>query len=240
LHLQENIDIMNYEMPLSFNDNDLLDDVFFDSDDPDFVNPNGNVDFNIGPLRNKMSQLSVSSSRSSIGDEHFAKRSGLHPRSYPVLIPNRNINTNCIMRQSEVKTASAPASPNCTQWYSERGVMTLDDIRNQHHNTQTMLTIEELKSHYNSCFTCGVSWTEDHVSLDCFECGGYSMQRPCPVCDGKCESTFRRDLAMSHAMRKACWEGECGHGNLQQEQLLLNLVDDCSLTESLQKKSLSS
>ncbi|CAD6998435.1 unnamed protein product [Ceratitis capitata] len=42
------------------------------------------------------------------------------------------------------------------------------------------LTIEELRQHMGSCFTCGVSWTDDHVSLDCSECGGYSLERPCP------------------------------------------------------------
>lgn len=34
------------------------------------------------------------------------------------------------------------------------------------------------------------------MSLDCFECGGYSMKRPCPVCDGKCNRIWRRDLTM--------------------------------------------
>lgn len=49
----------------------------------------------------------------------------------------------------------------------------------------------------NDLFTlnrCGVSWQEDHVSLDCSECGGYAMQRPCPNCEGKCQSIWRRNL----------------------------------------------
>lgn len=49
-----------------------------------------------------------------------------------------------------------------------------------------------------SCFLrrCGVSWSEEHVSLDCSECGGYSLQRPCPLCDGRCHTAWKRDLTM--------------------------------------------
>lgn len=59
-----------------------------------------------------------------------------------------------------------------------------------------VLTIEELRAHMGSCFTCGVSWTADHVSLDCSECGGYSNQRSCPLCDGKCATVWKRDYSM--------------------------------------------
>lgn len=73
----------------------------------------------------------------------------------------------------------------------------------------SVLTIEGLKCHYNSCFTCGVSWYEDHVSLDCTECGGYAMQRPCLRCEGRCNGVWTRDLAASHEQRCAKWEGQC-------------------------------
>lgn len=43
--------------------------------------------------------------------------------------------------------------------------------------------------------SCGVSWQQDHVSLDCRECGGYAMARPCPDCNGTCQSEWRRNLA---------------------------------------------
>lgn len=59
-----------------------------------------------------------------------------------------------------------------------------------------VLTIEELRQHMGSCFTCGVSWTDDHVSLDCSECGGYSVERPCPLCDGQCGVQWKRDFTM--------------------------------------------
>jgi len=76
---------------------------------------------------------------------------------------------------------------------------------------ESMLTIEELKEHMNSCFTCGVSWNEEHVSLDCSECGGYSLERPCPRCEGQCQAVWKRDLAVSHSSGKAHWSGECCH-----------------------------
>lgn len=59
-----------------------------------------------------------------------------------------------------------------------------------------IVTIEDLRMQLGSCFTCGVSWAEDHVSLDCSECGGYSMERPCPLCEGSCGATWKRDFAM--------------------------------------------
>ncbi|KYN35850.1 hypothetical protein ALC56_09641, partial [Trachymyrmex septentrionalis] len=86
-----------------------------------------------------------------------------------------------------------------------------DGLQGSHPQYQdTILTIEELRAQLNSCFTCGVSWSEEHVSLDCSECGGYSLQRPCPLCDGRCHTTWKRDLTMSHASGKARWIGECG------------------------------
>ncbi|XP_029671001.1 protein pinocchio isoform X1 [Formica exsecta] len=88
----------------------------------------------------------------------------------------------------------------------------LDDslLQEPHQYHDKILTIEELRAQLNSCFTCGVSWSEEHVSLDCSECGGYSLQRPCPLCDGRCHTAWKRDLTMSHASGKARWIGECG------------------------------
>lgn len=90
-------------------------------------------------------------------------------------------------------------------------ISSLDDIHGSFYSTasEAVLSIEELRLQLNSCFTCGVSWIEDHVSLDCSECGGYSLERPCPVCDGQCSSIWKRDLTMSHACGKARWEGQC-------------------------------
>ena len=72
-----------------------------------------------------------------------------------------------------------------------------------------MLTFEYLRSLYRSCYMCGVSWHEDHVTLDCRECGGYSMSRPCPQCDGKCGSLWLRNIRATHEIHSAVWTGVC-------------------------------
>ncbi|KAK9507590.1 hypothetical protein O3M35_007414 [Rhynocoris fuscipes] len=86
-------------------------------------------------------------------------------------------------------------------------VSSLDDVHG--YFTEPVLSIEELRLQLNSCFTCGVSWHDEHVSLDCAECGGYSLERPCPLCEGHCTAVWKRDLTMSHACGKARWEGSC-------------------------------
>ncbi|KAK3876320.1 hypothetical protein Pcinc_018886 [Petrolisthes cinctipes] len=89
-----------------------------------------------------------------------------------------------------------------------------------------MMTLEDLRSQYNSCYTCGVSWSDNHVSLDCRECGGYSLERPCPLCDGKCRNSWRRDVSMSHSVGKAHWEGECGLDSLDRPAVPHFLAED--------------
>ncbi|XP_013772345.1 protein pinocchio-like isoform X1 [Limulus polyphemus] len=109
------------------------------------------------------------------------------------------------------------------------------DSVNQVFQENNMLTIEGLRNHYNSCFSCGVNWYEDHVSLDCPECGGYAMQRPCPECDGQCESTWRRDLAASHNTKQAKWEGECRKSRTQTNQKLFHHNDNCEVLTNAMK-----
>jgi len=100
--------------------------------------------------------------------------------------------------------------------HSFSSISSLDECRYQPENT--VFSIEQIRQQLNSCFTCGVSWPEDHVSLDCAECGGYSLQRPCVVCEGKCHVIWKRDLAMSHASGKARWLGECAINNNQVQE----------------------
>lgn len=76
-------------------------------------------------------------------------------------------------------------------------------------SSEAVLTIEDLRAQLGSCFTCGVLWADQQVSLDCSECGGYSLERPCMICDGKCGQLWKRDFTMSHACGKARWQGVC-------------------------------
>ena len=79
----------------------------------------------------------------------------------------------------------------------------------QLHQQQHYLTIEDIKSTRNSCWLCGCNWLEDHVSLDCPECGGYALTRPCPNCDGKCQQRWTRNISATHDRHKALWSGQC-------------------------------
>lgn len=85
----------------------------------------------------------------------------------------------------------------------------LDDVSSWSSSVEQVMTIEQLRHQLSSCFTCGVSWNDRHVSLDCSECGGYAMERPCPECDGHCGAVWKRDLTMSHSSGKARWIGAC-------------------------------
>ncbi|XP_053662759.1 protein pinocchio [Anopheles marshallii] len=87
------------------------------------------------------------------------------------------------------------------------------------HSSDAVLTIEELREQLGSCYTCGVSWTEDQVSLDCSECGGYSLERPCLICEGICGQLWKRDFTMSHACGKSRWQGVCTKFPAQMIQL---------------------
>ncbi|XP_018562195.1 protein pinocchio [Anoplophora glabripennis] len=110
------------------------------------------------------------------------------------------------------------ASVHPAELHSSRSSLTtlshsLDDIADacwgaQMHS-EAVMTIEELRNQLNCCFSCGVSWADSHVSLDCSECGGYALERPCPVCEGTCGTSWKRDLSMSHASGRARWTGEC-------------------------------
>lgn len=75
--------------------------------------------------------------------------------------------------------------------------------------TQHYLTIEELRLARNSCWLCGCNWQQDHVSLDCSECGGYSLTRPCPSCDGDCKQIWKRNINETHDNHRATWVGQC-------------------------------
>lgn len=80
-------------------------------------------------------------------------------------------------------------------------------------SSQHYLTIEELKSARTSCWLCGCNWQQDHVSLDCPECGGYALSRPCPSCDGQCKQMWKRNINGTHDRHKASWVGECTIGS---------------------------
>jgi len=92
------------------------------------------------------------------------------------------------------------------------------------------VTLEELKGVFKYCFRCGVNWEQHHVSLDCLECGGYSLERPCPICAGHCRNIWKRDLEESHRSGEASWIGEC---SLKCKEMGCDVNQICSRLEKV-------
>ncbi|XP_065358030.1 protein pinocchio isoform X1 [Calliphora vicina] len=177
------------------------DSVLFDADDPDFCNINPNE-------TNVLNNISVVES---VGDSN-----NIFMPPPPILDSISSGSFNFKVPSTTMSLASVHG-PQFTEFCTSLGrssismSSSLSDLVGSplEISVDNVLTIEELRQHIGSCFTCGVSWTDDHVSLDCSECGGYSIERPCPLCDGQCGVQWKRDFTMSHACGKARWLGVC-------------------------------
>ncbi|XP_022253460.1 uncharacterized protein LOC106468628 isoform X2 [Limulus polyphemus] len=136
-----------------------------------------------------------------------------HSRSDPLLLSESKC---ALCEYSDIYNVSFQKTVLLPEWNQQVGICdpnhyhsVEDQLKFQSHHDNNMLTLESLRNHYSSCFSCGVSWTDNHVSLDCLECGGYALQRPCPKCEGECKSIWSRDMAASHESKHAKWEGQC-------------------------------
>ncbi|XP_061929006.1 protein pinocchio isoform X5 [Apis cerana] len=148
--------------------------VSFDIDDPDFAPSNTTIAHNI--LRGvQFTDITFGVNKFLTHQNNMSVTTTVQPATESLSRHGSNISLSC---------------------HSSCGSVD-DGLQGSHPQYQdTILTIEELRAQLNSCFTCGVSWSEEHVSLDCSECGGYSLQRPCPLCDGRCRTSWKRDLTM--------------------------------------------
>ncbi|XP_008179524.1 protein pinocchio [Acyrthosiphon pisum] len=115
---------------------------------------------------------------------------------------NKNVeNTNNKMSVTSVQTMNNQSLMNI----NDKMLDNMDLVS----DLEQAVTLEELKEVFKYCFRCGVNWEQRHVSLDCLECGGYSLERPCPICAGHCRNIWKRDLEESHRSGEASWIGEC-------------------------------
>lgn len=202
--------------------------IAFDQDDPDF---NGNA-----PARNLSRGLSSNYM--------------VAPATCRAYTNVSAVGTFLVSSPMSIARVETMRMLNKSQSLSLSSISSLDDahisfsVANSANSTasaqEPVVSIEELRLQLNSCFTCGVSWHEDHVSLDCQECGGYSLERPCPCCDGRCKSTWKRDLTMSHAAGKARWEGKCLLSTSTQMLKTLVAEDESHLCSRLEKLTASS
>jgi len=108
-------------------------------------------------------------------------------------------------------------------------------LYNDEFDYQDVITIEYLRQFYSCCSTCGVNWQDGHVTLDCDECGDYGLKRPCLECNGKCNSLWRRNLALTHENQRASWEGEC----LIKNNNSTSMKNSCILASKANKNSKS-
>ncbi|XP_071517490.1 protein pinocchio isoform X3 [Panulirus ornatus] len=185
--------------------------VIFDVDDPDF---------------NQSDERGNSTSRTGSSVlQHNLPTGCLHPAMSCGMVQTDNYFSSSWVSRSE----------------SSESLTRLDLMNHEYpaHVAEPMMTLEDLRSQFNSCYTCGVSWSDNHVSLDCRECGGYSLERPCPLCDGKCRNSWRRDISMSHSVGKAHWEGECGLSSEERPAVPSFLAEDV-LVQGLEDLSTSS
>lgn len=44
--------------------------------------------------------------------------------------------------------------------------------------------------------SCWCNWLLGQCTQTCLECGAYAMKRPCPICQGKCQKEWNRDVEM--------------------------------------------
>lgn len=59
------------------------------------------------------------------------------------------------------------------------------------------------------CSTCQAAWGQHQHTPDCDECGGGSMLRLCPDCDGECRAPRTRDVPATWQAKHAIWLGSC-------------------------------
>lgn len=87
------------------------------------------------------------------------------------------------------------------------------DNESDQQQQQQYIAMDEQQQSLNSCRLCGCNWLQDHISLDCRECGGYALTRPCPKCDGSCEQLWTRNISATHDRHTAFWSGNCAFEN---------------------------
>ncbi|ELU16065.1 hypothetical protein CAPTEDRAFT_155984 [Capitella teleta] len=111
--------------------------------------------------------------------------------------------------EGEPAMASAASQPTCyaAQVTPEQFQQEARDFTRQEVNR--LMSSPEYQTKITRCHLCWSVWFKRECSSSCLECGGFAMQRPCPICNGRCGAVWKRDVEMSHSHSKAHWDGEC-------------------------------
>lgn len=59
------------------------------------------------------------------------------------------------------------------------------------------------------CLNCEANWSRGEFTEDCEMCGGGALERPCPMCDGRCGARWQRAILDSYDFGVAHWVGQC-------------------------------
>ncbi len=59
------------------------------------------------------------------------------------------------------------------------------------------------------CPLCGADWGAGEVGPECECCGGFALERPCPICAGQRGAVWKRAVQDSWDQGQAIWVGAC-------------------------------
>lgn len=60
------------------------------------------------------------------------------------------------------------------------------------------------------CYLCDSNWSKGEFTEHCDLCGGGALEKPCPVCEGKCGAKWKRMVLDSLDSGESHWIMNCG------------------------------
>ncbi|XP_029635495.1 protein pinocchio-like [Octopus sinensis] len=132
---------------------------------------------------------------------------------------------------------------NNTVYYSIPNTNTDEDKQGKNFTkdeVEEMMKSDDYQRKIATCHLCRECWFNNSYSDNCCECGGYSLSRPCPICQGQCSQIWTRNIRSSHTYHQAYWDGTCKlPPDVQQAFFMRNVVDSSeqTLAEGMQDLS---
>ncbi|KAK3087309.1 hypothetical protein FSP39_004510 [Pinctada imbricata] len=148
------------------------------------------------------------------GDEGFADDDSPTDETVPM-----DVNLASVAEEDELLNG-----PKATVFYTTGDQVEEKEFSRE--EVEEMMKSDAYQRKIDTCHLCGQCWYDGKYTPDCRECGGYSLTRPCPVCNGQCKTVWSRDVKSSHSFHEAHWDGECdAPPNIQRAYMLEKLTD---------------
>jgi len=93
----------------------------------------------------------------------------------------------------------------------------LDNCREWHQRSVRSTEATRVKVRAAACRSCGSDWSAGDFNEACAECAGGALDRPCPVCGGRCGARWERALFDSNDSGQGHWFGRCNLPRSEQE-----------------------